>query len=141
MTLSSFYPVLMTQDVPKAADFYRTYFGFVPAFESDWYVHLHAPDKPEFALAILRFDHETIPLGGGTVARGVLLNFETEQVDELFERFSKAGLPIRLGLRDEAFGQRHFITEGPDGVLIDVIKVIPPAEEYRAAYGLEPSDA
>jgi hypothetical protein len=37
-------------------------------------------------------------------------------------------------LRDEAWGQRHFITEDPDGVLVDVVTVIPPGEEFAALY-------
>jgi hypothetical protein len=44
----------------------------------------------------------------------------------------EAGPPIRLPLRDEAFGRRHFITADPDGVLIDVIKPIPPSPEFAA---------
>jgi uncharacterized glyoxalase superfamily protein PhnB len=141
MMLSSFYPVIMVEDVTATAQFYKTHFGFVPAFEADWYVHLHAPEQPNFALAILRFDHETIPQIGRSKARGMLLNFETEDVDALYARFSEAGLPIRLALRDEAFGQRHFITEDPNGVLIDVIKVIPPSAEFLVAYGMEPPAA
>ena len=46
----------------------------------------------------------------------------------------KAGLPILLSLRDEAFGQRHFITKDPNGVLIDIIKPIPPTGEFAAQY-------
>ncbi len=57
-----------------------------------------------------------------------------EDVDAEFARVKKAGLPILLSLRDEAFGQRHFITKDPNGVLIDVIKVIPPTGEYVAQY-------
>ena len=34
----------------------------------------------------------------------------------------------------EAFGQRHFITADPNGVLIDVIKPIPPSAEFAANY-------
>jgi hypothetical protein len=45
-----------------------------------------------------------------------------------------AGLPILLSLRDEDFGQRHFITGDPNGVLIDIIKPIPPSAEYEAGY-------
>ncbi len=32
------------------------------------------------------------------------------------------------------FGQRHFITSDPNGVLIDVIKPIPPSPEFAAQY-------
>ena len=44
------------------------------------------------------------------------------------------GIPILLSLRDEDFGQRHFITSDPNGVLIDIIKPIPPSEAYAAQY-------
>ena len=37
-------------------------------------------------------------------------------------------------LTDEDFGQRHFITRDPNGVLIDVITPIPPSPEYAALF-------
>jgi ribonucleotide monophosphatase NagD (HAD superfamily) len=40
-------------------------------------------------------------------------------------------------LRDEAFGQRHFITCDPNGVLIDVIKPIPPSEEFLKQFAAD----
>jgi hypothetical protein len=48
-----------------------------------------------------------------------------------------AGLPILLELRDEAFGQRHFITADPNGVLIDIIKPIPPTGDFTAQYAAD----
>ncbi len=52
-----------------------------------------------------------------------------EDVDSVYRTFLDASLPIHLELRSEDFGQRHFITSDPNGVLIDVIKVIPFAGE------------
>ena len=57
-----------------------------------------------------------------------------EDPDALYAEFQAAGLPILQTLRDEDFGQRHFITADPNGVLIDVIKPIPPTEEYAAQF-------
>ncbi|MNI48786.1 Glyoxalase-like domain protein [compost metagenome] len=65
---------------------------------------------------------------------GLLLNFEVEDVDAVYARLKAAGLPIRLDLSDEDFGQRHFITADPNGVLIDIIKPIPPSAEFAAQY-------
>jgi hypothetical protein len=45
-----------------------------------------------------------------------------------------AGLPIHLEIRSEIFGQRHFITSDPNGILIDIIQVIPASEEYTQKY-------
>jgi catechol 2,3-dioxygenase-like lactoylglutathione lyase family enzyme len=64
----------------------------------------------------------------------VLLNLEVDDVDAVHERLRAAGLPILRSLRDEAFGQRHFITADPNGVLIDVIRPIPPTGEFVAQY-------
>ena len=51
--------------------------------------------------------------------------------------FNKRGGAVGYALTDEAFGQRHFITADPNGVLIDVITPIPPSAEFAAAYAPE----
>jgi catechol 2,3-dioxygenase-like lactoylglutathione lyase family enzyme len=134
MKCTQFYPVIMTGDVAGTADFYRRHFRFKPAFESDWYIHLQSEEDETVNLAILNGDHATIPAEGRGRASGLLINFEVDDVDAEFARAKKAGLPILLSLRDEAFGQRHFITKDPNGVLIDIIKPIPPTGEFVARY-------
>jgi catechol 2,3-dioxygenase-like lactoylglutathione lyase family enzyme len=135
MKVTSYYPVVMTGDVAGTAAFYRSHFGFVPLFTSDWYVHLQLEDNPSVNLAVLDGSHETIPEAArGQVAGGLLLNFEVDDPDAVNERLQAAGLPILLPLRDEAFGQRHFITRDPNGVLIDIIKPIAPSAEFAQQY-------
>jgi len=134
MKISSFYPVLMTQDVAATAAFYQTYFGFQPLFTSDWYVHLQSTEDAAINLAVLDGSHGTIPAQARGQVAGLLLNFEVEDVDAFYERLTAANLPILLPLRDEDFGQRHFITRDPSGTLIDVITPIPPSAEFAAQY-------
>lgn len=107
---------------------------FRALFEADWYVHLQSTSDPAVNLAILQGDHETIPEVARGRASGVILNFEVEDVDAAHEAAVAAGLRILLSLRDEDFGQRHFITSDPSGVLIDIIKPIPPSEAFAASY-------
>lgn len=134
MKATSYYPVIMTDTVEKTASFYIEHFGFEPLFEADWYVHLQSKESPTVTLAILDGSHETIPESGRGKVSGLLLNFEVEDVDTVYERLKGAGLPILLDIRDEDFGQRHFITADPNGVLIDIIKPIPPSAEFAAMY-------
>ena len=134
MRVTSYYPVVMTDEVAATAAFYVAHFGFRPVFEDDWYVHLRSAADEAVNLAILDGGHETIPQSGRGRVSGLLLNFEVEDVDAEHARLSRAGLPILLSLRDEAFGQRHFITSDPNGVLIDVITPIAPSGEFAAAY-------
>lgn len=137
MKSTSYYPVLMTDNVAGTVAFYVEHFRFQPMFDSDWYVHLQSSESKRVNLAILQGDHETIPAEGRGKTSGLILNFEVEDVDGVYERLEAAGLPILLPLRDEAFGQRHFITRDPNGVLIDVIKPIPPSAEFAAQFAPE----
>jgi len=134
MKTTSYYPVIMTDDVAATAAFYRDHFRFEAKFESDWYVHLQSREDESVNLAVLDGHHETIPESGRGTVSGLILNFEVEDVDSEYERVREAGLTILQELRDEAFGQRHFITADPNGVLIDVIVPIPPSAEFAAQY-------
>jgi uncharacterized glyoxalase superfamily protein PhnB len=135
MKCNALYPVLSVNNVKETADFYKEHFGFTETFVSDWYESLILEGDQSFQLAILASGHETIPEKFREQrASGVLINFEVEDVDELYQRCQAAGLPIHLTLRDEVWGQRHFITSDPSGVMIDVIKVIPPVGEAAEQY-------
>jgi len=137
MKCTQFYPVIMTDDVAATARFYIDFFRFGPLFESDWYVHLQSDEDEAVNIAVLRGNHETVPEQARGRVSGLLLNFEVEDVDAEFERARSGGLPILLNLKDEPFGQRHFITCDPNGVLIDVIKPIPPSAEFLGQYAAE----
>ncbi|UUP16257.1 VOC family protein [Nitratireductor thuwali] len=134
MKSTSYYPVIMTKDVSGTAAFYAAHFRFRPVFESDWYVHLQSSEDESVNLAVLDGDHATIPPAARGRISGLILNFEVEDVDVEYQRAREAGLPILQALRDEDFGQRHFITSDPNGVLIDVIKPIAPSAEFMKQY-------
>lgn len=133
MKINSFYPVIMTEEVKNCADFFIRYFDFQTTFEADWYISLMDENKNE--LAILDYRHETVPSGFRAPLSGMLLNIEVDNVDEVYEKLKQdLERKILLDIKSEAFGQRHFIIEGPSKILIDVIQVIPPTEEYAANY-------
>ncbi|MBK5565683.1 VOC family protein [Ensifer sp. SSB1] len=134
MKSTSYYPVIMTADVAATAAFYIEHFRFQALFTSDWYVHLQSVEDEHVTLAVLDYRHETIPEEARAPTRGLLLNFEVEDPDRIYAQALTVGLPILKTLQDEDFGQRHFITADPNGVLIDVIKPIPPSAEFAAAY-------
>jgi uncharacterized glyoxalase superfamily protein PhnB len=134
--IQSFYPVLMTKDVSVLSVFYKTVFRFSPTFATDWYVSLRIPDAAgSFELAILDASHPTIPAGHRTESRGVILNVEVEDARAEYERIVGGGLAVEvLPLKDEEFGQRHFIVTDPAGNLVDVIENITPSDEFAASY-------
>lgn len=134
MKTTSYYPVIMSNKVAKTSAFYQAHFAFTPLFEADWYVHLQSREDPSVNLAIVSADHETVPAEHRNASQGLILNFEVEDPDGHYARLKAAGLPMLIELRDEDFGQRHFITADPNGVLIDVIRPIQPSAEYADNY-------
>lgn len=133
--LNNTYAVLKTKKLEESSAFYEKYFKFERSFSSDWYISLK---KGHQELAILDYKHETLPekFRGITSGPEILLNFETDEVDEIYSRFKADGRIIHLELRDEPWGQRHFISEDLNGVGIDVIKIIPPSKEYLKQYNM-----
>ena len=139
MNLTSFYPVIATTTVAESRDFYTGLLGFEVTFEADWYVSLR---RGSYELALLDHTHPTIPEGFRQPVQGLVLNFEVDDVDAQWQRLVvEHGLKPELELRDEDFGQRHFIVADPSGVLIDVITPIEPTSEFAAQYAAgTPSD-
>lgn len=137
MKCTQYYPVIQTDDVAATKAFYIDNFRFSAIFDADWYCHLQSSEDETVNLAILKADHETIPAEVRGTVSGLILNFEIEEIEVEYLRAQNAGLPILKPLTDEAFGQRHFITRDPNGVLIDVIKPIPPLGDFIDQYKAE----
>lgn len=133
MRMNGFYPVVLTKNVAQSTEFYQKHFEFQSVYESNWYVSLRSGNGHE--LALLSADHPTIPESYRKKAEGLILNMEVDNVDKEYERLiTDAKLSLIQDIRDEDFGQRHFILSDPGGVLIDVITMIPPSVEESPHY-------
>lgn len=135
MQANALYPLLLVADPAPAAAFYEAHLGFEPVFANAWYVQLRSRHSPHIELAFITFDHDTIPAPGRMPTRGLLLSFEVADAAAEHARFGAAGLPIMQALRDEPFGQRHFIASDPNGILLDIITPIAPDPAWLAQNG------
>ncbi|TBR40970.1 glyoxalase [Marinomonas agarivorans] len=131
--ITSYYPVIMVADVQKVKAFFEQYLDFEVVYDSDWYVHLGMKDQGNVNLAFVRYDHGSVPASYRKASQGVLLNFEVENVDSEYARL-KDQVDTALELKQEDWGQKHFIIEAPEGILIDIIQLIPPTEEFKNSY-------
>ena len=134
MKPESIYPVIGIEKVAESCDFYTRHFDFEITFETEWYISLKHKHNPAYELALLDYHHPSLPEAYRKPAQGVLINVEVENVDKFYEVLKEAGLPMDLELRSEEWGQRHFITHDPNGILIDVIQNIPPQGEFADQY-------
>jgi len=133
--MNAAYPVICCDDLAATKAFYVTLFGFRPVFEADFYVHLAGADGVQ--LGFVRADHSSVPDGFGGPAAGVFVTIETDEVDAVHDRARELGLDVVQPLQDEAWGQRHFMVRDPNDLLVDVVRHIPPADEYCESFRAE----
>lgn len=109
--------------------FYVNTLGFGVTFENEFYLLMHTPNR-QAELSFLLPYHPTQhpffhkPFNG----QGVYLTLEVEDVDALYADLKSRGVVIRVDLRDEPWGDRHFAIEDPNGIGIDIVRYAPPQE-------------
>ncbi len=126
MTIKSIYPDICASDLIASRDFYTALVGLEVAWESDWYIVLNAPgdDPGNMQLALVAAGHDSVPVDYQHPPAGVLISFEVDNAAELYDRAVANGLAVAQDLRDEEFGQRHFMAVDPDGLLVDVVQLL-----------------
>ena len=124
MTLNAVYPVLVTDRLDESHRFYVELLQLETVFESEWFVQLTARNQ-RTQLGLLVRGHDSLPPAfDSNLTAGVLVTVEVDDVDNVHRRATRLGVPIELGLRDEEWGQRHFIASDPNGIAVDVVQVI-----------------
>ena len=132
--MNSLFPDICTKDLEASREFYTALFDLDVLFEIDWYVQLKAPHDENLQIAFVDINHDSVPAAYQKASQGVVITIETEYVDDLYEKAQKLNLPMIMSLRDEEWGQRHFMVEDPNGLLVDVYKSIEPAQSFVENY-------
>lgn len=113
---------VITEKLQETKQFYTDILGFGVTFENEFYLLLHTP-KQESEISFLLPNHESQqplfhqPFNG----EGMYLTIEVENVDELYEQMKAKNVDIKIELRDEPWGDRHFAIQDPNGIGIDIV--------------------
>lgn len=120
---------IITTQLEETKAFYTSVLHFGVTFENEFYLLLHTPDK-EGAISFLLPHHPSqqpifqLPFQH----QGMYLTIEVEDVDSIYEEMKEKGVEIRVDLRDEPWGDRHFAIVDPNGIGIDIVKYSPPQD-------------
>ena len=120
---------VITDKISESKEFYTKYLGFGVSFENEFYLLLHTPNK-DAELSFLLPNHPTqqpffhAPFTG----EGMYLTIEMDDVDSLYQTLKEAGVEIKVDIRDEPWGDRHFAIQDPNGIGIDLVNYSAPEE-------------
>ena len=120
---------IVTAKLQETKAFYTQHLGFGVRFENDFYLLLHTPGG-QAELSFLLPNHPTqqpffhAPFTG----KGMYLPIEVDDVQAMYDTIKKKGIPIKIDLRQEPWGDTHFAIEDPNGIAIDIVKYTPPGQ-------------
>ena len=128
MAVLAWYPCLCVDDVERSVAFYTALLGLDFTADVGWYVEVGRPPA-DIVVALVERGHPSVPAGFGAQRGGMLVSVLVDDAPALAVAIER-GTTIAQNLRDEPFGQRHFIAVDPDGFLVDVIQRIRPSGAF-----------
>ena len=117
---------VITDKLAESKAFYTKYLGFGVTFENEFYLLMHTPDQSaEFSFLLPGHPSQQQLFHRPFSGQGIYLTIEVDDVDKMYREIKKKGATIKIDLRDEPWGDRHFAIEDPNGIGIDIVKYQP----------------
>lgn len=117
---------IITTRLIESKKFYTEILNFGVTFENDFYLLLHTPNRENEISFLLPNHPSQQPLFQKEYqGLGLYLTIEVEDVDKLYHDIKKKGIEIKIDIRDEPWGDRHFAIEDPNGVGVDIVRYSP----------------
>lgn len=117
---------IITEKLAETKKFYTEVLDFGVPFENEFYLLLHTPNKSSEISFLLPNHPSQQPLFQQPFkGEGMYLTIEVDDVDALYQTLKKKGVAIKIDIRNEPWGDRHFAIQDPNGVGIDLVKYSP----------------
>ena len=129
MAVLASYPCLCVDDVERSVAFYTALLSVEVTAHVGWYAEV-GRTPADIVVAVVERGHPSVPAGFDAQRGGVLVSVLVDDAPALAAAAVTRGATIARTLRDEAFGQRHFMAVDPDGFLVDVIQRIRPSGAF-----------
>ncbi len=127
---------IFASDPAATTAFFAEHLGFEAQLDIGWFVSLVHPDHPEWELAVTAADHDSVPESHRHAVQGVAVAVVVDDVQAVHAALTAAGVTPTSEPVDHPWGQRQFFAPGPDGLLLDVLQMIPPDPDWLAEHGL-----
>jgi len=122
--VDAMFPVMVAKDLVALKDFYETMFGFKAVFyDPSFYLHLVSPQSG-IQLGFLVPNHASQPsfLQPLMDTSGYVISFEVKDAATSYAEAQKQNLNVVMDMKDESWGQRHFMVQDPAGFKIDIVQ-------------------
>ena len=117
---------IVTEKLAETKTFYTKFLGFGITFENEFYLLLHTAGK-EAEISFLLPNHPSQQpfFHQSFTGQGMYLTIEVEDIDKVYNELKMKGVEIKIDIRNEPWGDRHFAIQDPNGIGIDIVKYLP----------------
>ncbi len=114
---------VVTEKVQESKDFYVRLFGCDVIYEGEggWFVLLQL-GSGELGFMKPNLESQAAIYRPAFQGQGVWIVVDVADVDSEYQRLQAIGVPIEVALRDEPWGDRHFVVVDPNGIGVDVVQ-------------------
>lgn len=122
--IEAMFPVMVTDNLDAVKKFYETVFGFNTVFyDPNFYLHLVSPSTGA-QLGFLLPNHATQPefLHPIMSSDGFVISLEVKDAATAFSEAQRMNLSFAMNLKQEEWGQIHFMVQDPAGFRVDVVQ-------------------
>ena len=117
---------IVTEKLAETKKFYLEILGFGVTFENEFYLLLHTPNQgAEISFLLPNHPSQQTLFQKPFAGEGVYLTIEVDDVDKIYNDLKNKGVEIKIDIRDEPWGDRHFAIQDPNGIGIDIVKYSP----------------
>ena len=127
MEANSLSAAFTTNKVEESRDFYVKYLDAKVTFDCGWYVNLEFGNKT----STLQFMSPQQPEHKLSSGAGLMYNFAVENVDQVHETLTNAGLVVIVPLEDHPWGDRGFAIQDPNGISLYIYSEREPSDEFK----------
>lgn len=122
MSIRRIVPNIVSSSPDLCREFYSDFLGLLVAMDMGWIVTYVSPDNPTAQISVVRGELPPIE------QRYFSLSIEVADVDRLHADAVARGYSIVHPLTDEPWGVRRFHVVDPNGVVVNVMRHLPPPD-------------
>jgi catechol 2,3-dioxygenase-like lactoylglutathione lyase family enzyme len=114
---------VVTEKVQESKDFYVRIFDAEVIYEGEgcWFSLLQF-GAYELGFMKPNLESQADIFKAAFQGKGMWLVFDVKDVDAEYKRIQGMGVPIEVAIRDEPWGDRHFVVVDPNGIGVDIVQ-------------------
>ncbi len=127
--IQAMFPVMVASKLEEVKQFYTSAFGFNAVFyDANFYLHLVSNSGVQLGFLLPGHPYQPEFLQPLMSADGYVISLEVADAAKAYTEAQNMELPIVMELKEETWGQIHFMVEDPAGFKIDIVEHLEAAE-------------